>query len=684
MEILEIVECADDLLTIGLNEPEIEEESKKAYSEMDKLFYNLLFEYSSDSKEQAFLNEVLDAPLKQEVEQPKVTPFGAIKREEAALKSRLEQEKYERKVAKLNKAAVESKVKPKVKPKVEPNKEKTPIKKEDVRPKYKWYAEKEFNEKFYMNFTLTLKKSELLNEKVNTKDYILENEDVRLDPGKARINNNNNNNNTEIINKVLKRMNEIYIASRKKGYVEQYFHKKDEIVKYRTEKYTFTDKQLKQHLQKKKTYGVFAGKEETKFICFDVDSGKNLEYSKVITKELVNVLVNIFKIEEEYINISISGLKGYHVELFFDKMKTNHTALSLFNAVISFLEIKNGAEIEFRPTFTQAVKLPLSLNLNGGNTCYFVDTNTLEPITDPLHILKIKQLPTNKLKNIFENKSLFNHESEVAAQPKDTKSEKNLKTKSVKVNNNSKANDDVVEFLKKGSLIHPNTRNNMTLKSAMFLNGQGQTEYDAFQIIFTNLTNTWNNNRDMFSKNTTLKYIEAETERIVKSVFLKNQTLSSGKKEIKIYKREMEAVISLNKVHLRKLLFTFIVHSKKYANLDGSFYFAYSSIAEYGNNPERGALLRYIYELQALNLVEIVSRGAVNKALTREKGHVISETNSYRVTLDEPDETEPFITVNTTKKVNMYRAAKHLVNKKTIKEKVSRKEWDNHFKKLYK
>ena len=91
------------------------------------------------------------------------------------------------------------------------------------------------------------------------------------------------------------------------------------------------------------------------------------------------------------IYVSFSGRKGYHIEVFFDRVVDGSKLFNLYSNVI-----KNGEldpdKVEFRPTPNMAIKLPLSIHGSTGNVCWFVDRDTLDPILDEAYILSIQQV----------------------------------------------------------------------------------------------------------------------------------------------------------------------------------------------------------------------------------------------------------------------------------------------------
>ena len=78
-------------------------------------------------------------------------------------------------------------------------------------------------------------------------------------------------------------------------------------------------KKIHNHLRGVYNVAVFCSQKSSKFICFDVDINDG-----GVVRKLIDVLVDL-GFDRERIYISISGGKGYHVEIFFDKVVANES-----------------------------------------------------------------------------------------------------------------------------------------------------------------------------------------------------------------------------------------------------------------------------------------------------------------------------------------------------------------------
>ena len=146
-----------------------------------------------------------------------------------------------------------------------------------------------------------------------------------------------------------------------------------------------TNDVLCKHMTRNFAVCVFAGPLSSKFICFDVDDG-----SAVTVRKVIDGLVDI-GFPRERIYVSSSGGKGYHVEMFFTRVMYTEDLRLLYNMVI----LRQGLDpkkVEFRPTFTQAIKLPLSVHRKTYRRCWYVEQDTLKPIERRDYVLEIQQV----------------------------------------------------------------------------------------------------------------------------------------------------------------------------------------------------------------------------------------------------------------------------------------------------
>ena len=147
------------------------------------------------------------------------------------------------------------------------------------------------------------------------------------------------------------------------------------------------------HLSQRYAVCVFAGAFSSPFVCFDVDSG-----GKAAVRSVMAALEELGFAHED-IHISISGGKGYHVELFFEQLVYTSLLRRIYEEVLRRTGLNRHA-VEFRPTHTQAIKLPLSVHNKTHRRCWYCDRDTLEPIEDPGYVFRIGRIPREKAEAI--------------------------------------------------------------------------------------------------------------------------------------------------------------------------------------------------------------------------------------------------------------------------------------------
>ena len=144
-----------------------------------------------------------------------------------------------------------------------------------------------------------------------------------------------------------------------------------------------TDGVLRSHLEHRYAVAVFAGEFSSRFLCFDVDDGR---------KETVRAVTGALKemgFPHGGIYISLSGGKGHHIELFFDRLVRTEKLRRIYQRVLELTKL-TAQQVEFRPTNGNAIKLPLSVHARTGNICWFVDQDTLVPIERYDYLLEIE------------------------------------------------------------------------------------------------------------------------------------------------------------------------------------------------------------------------------------------------------------------------------------------------------
>lgn len=135
----------------------------------------------------------------------------------------------------------------------------------------------------------------------------------------------------------------------------------------------YTAKQMWEHLNGNMSLCVFAGPSNTSFLSIDIDMR-----SADVVHKVIDTMVDL-GFPRDRIYVSDSGGKGYHVDVYFMQSIYNWMARQIYDLIIYFGEL-DKRKVEFRPTASQAIKVPLGVHQKTKRRCWFVDRETLVPI----------------------------------------------------------------------------------------------------------------------------------------------------------------------------------------------------------------------------------------------------------------------------------------------------------------
>lgn len=150
---------------------------------------------------------------------------------------------------------------------------------------------------------------------------------------------------------------------------------------------------LFQHLRGNYAVCVFGQENGSKLTCFDVDAG-----GWPLATKALDALTDI-GIPREDLQISTSGGKGYHIEIFYDAIVPYNIQQHIYAELLRRTEA-DTRQIELRPTYTQSIKLPLSRHHKTGNTCWFLNPDTGEEIHDYAHLQSVRPISSDLIYQI--------------------------------------------------------------------------------------------------------------------------------------------------------------------------------------------------------------------------------------------------------------------------------------------
>lgn len=419
---------------------------------------------------------------------------------------------------------------------------------------------------------------------------------------------------------------DLYVTLQEKRLV-QYLDKTTGKAEYKTEKAlsgkknAITTKELVRHVKGEVTYGVFAGKERGRFLCFDVDY-EGRKPSEVWVKKLINSLKR-HSIRDEQIHVSISGKKGYHVDLFFDDVIAVKTLELFYNHIITDIGADAG-KIEFRATYGTGVKLPLGIHRVTGVYCGFVTRSfceleymSIKKSIEYLERAKENRISANSFKDMCE-KLKPAHNTVSVKHEHTEKTEKTPHNASKSTNNVYESVEEAQAYCKElltTRMLNDKGRHNATFKLTQYFKDIGYEEEETLKEVEAFITEAYENDRSKFDINTTLEHALSEVRRLTHFVYENGYSLYNlDKREWELYESELtfilEKVNSMpekRKYHYIQLAFAFLMESKRHAmkSNDYVFYTTYKQLAKYGCDKTRSRLKKQIDRLVEVGILEI-------------------------------------------------------------------------------
>lgn len=397
---------------------------------------------------------------------------------------------------------------------------------------------------------------------------------------------------------------------------------------------------LKRHLQSKQTIGVLCHT-HSKFICFDCDFGmdkENCGLTKWITYKIINVLQE-FGIDQEYINVALSGNKGYHILLFFDDIISfkqmeflydlvlesiyytiDYDTLSIIHSNWKYTLEQLKSKIELRPKPNLGVKLELSIHQVTKNKCYFCDTNNLIPIKSIEYLYQIKQFPRNQLIDIINKGKEFRHDRENINNFNKEIKNKVQPAKSQQLYVNKEYTINYIEKLITNGLTISGTRHNSLMKIARYNYSMGLDEKDNENFLIN-----WMNDQNKQYYNSNELEWRKDIKYILKFVYNNCRGLTGSVRDISINKEEMYEILKCKEKSKKLLFFALIIHSKRYSIKNGEFYMSYQTLKE-SAHIGTDSIHKYLKQLQDENNIKIIRQGKKDK---NTKYYLV---NKYKIT----------------------------------------------------
>ena len=341
------------------------------------------------------------------------------------------------------------------------------------------------------------------------------------------------------------------------------------------------------HLNRRYAVGVFSSAYSSKFLCFDIDLPDHDVVHKVIDG------LKEFGFPENRIYVSSSGGKGFHVEIFFTDLVYLNILKSLYLWVIQRKDL-DPKKVEFRPTFTQAIKLPLSIHPKTGNMCWYLDRDTLEPIEDQGYITRIVQMDRDRSTELIRSKlaeegrleGFYNEPKRAKPQPKPIAASR-------------------VEYPEWPMMTGPGTRHSMMKSIAVRERYKGTDQ----ETIEAKLNEWLSQQNPSFITDPWGEAVE-DAARLARDVWKPGFVVRE--REVTIARDDVQAILSCHAPAQKRALFLVCMYTRRY----GGARMAYSRIARYIGCSAQAAVMA---------LAELEKRGLVAK----QTGHTVYTNGKF-------------------------------------------------------
>lgn len=306
---------------------------------------------------------------------------------------------------------------------------------------------------------------------------------------------------------------------------------------------------MMEHVERKYAVAVYASPEGSKFICFDVDDG-----SARTVRDLID-LIEMFGISREYMHVSFSGKKGYHVEVFFDE-PVELDRLRLFYEWVISMGGLDRRRVEYRPSDKQAIKLPLSIHYETGNVCWFVDRETLSPVNSHDPLFEIKQWPTMEfLARLHERTRGMRQVAAVKSEQPEYRTVDLEKSPDIKAR---------FGWLTAMPLTAQGTRHNAMLKIAVYQRNTGASRRQCLSALLD-----WYNSQDKRLIRSSPEDVKRDAESLTDWAYGDKFVCSAASVrgvQVTMSRRDMDRVMAQRSLTGKKLLFAILAHDKANCN----------------------------------------------------------------------------------------------------------------------
>lgn len=379
--------------------------------------------------------------------------------------------------------------------------------------------------------------------------------------------------------------------------------KNDGSVEYKDPHREITYADLFDHLDGKRTLSVYGRKYHTAFMTLDVDEN---------SPDSVRLIINKMEetgIQRNRIYVSLSGNKGYHIDVFFDDGVFKN-AIKNYYANLCRDRAIGAINFECFPIGHTAVKIPLGVNLKTGNRCWYVDRETLEPIENFDYISEITPMSAKEFEQIVYTMNKRSRTEDILIAKENAKSgyvRKNIPNKNGPV------------------LTAVGQRHNLMCKLSVYLRKSGADEETIRDELMA-----WVSRQNPNLIRSSIEEIEKDAASIAKSAVRKYEpdvfehskpeAECVGAGEIYLTPEDIKMILKATTKNNRKVAFLICVYCRKY----GSCLLSYKQI-EGKIGASDMAAYRAIKQLTELGIIKTKSCGG----MVRSCGKPVLRRNEY-------------------------------------------------------
>lgn len=441
-------------------------------------------------------------------------------------------------------------------------------------------------------------------------------------------------------------LNDLFITTRKKFITNIYDGK------FKLTKRILTDNRLRNVLKHKETIAIFSASKTSKFLTFDIDVNGDLELAETYAIKILEILDAKMEIKKENTLVNYSGNKGLHVHILFDKLVEIKKLKQLYNYVLAKLNVPTNV-IEFRPTYKQAIKIPLQQHHVTKNVCNILDVENNFQVLSPYALLNVEKMDSELFElNLEEllvkeaeeikqlrktNQSFKQSVASATTFAKNSLMPKGMSRVSFTSISNSKIikkktiepipiqheitstfrniSEKCSQMIQKKTLLQPNTRHESTLALGTYCLSLGIPLEEAVDTVKEIISNTFKYNRAFISSDTTLEFALKEVERLVTIAYEHNYQFTERASMVQLFESELKFILSIPSKSVRDIALLLLFHDKQFNpdKLENTFTLSYRQVnAILGTQKAFKNIYKAYDYLIEEGLLEIVNRDIID------------------------------------------------------------------------